>query len=104
MIYHPVDRPGLEEIGAVLESSGQAVGLFTHVERYVKGRSPAVGVEGLEVCLIPHTLARTNLGDLAIGDAVNVENDLVGKYVERLLGPRSGVSWDLLRKTGFLDG
>ncbi|MCC7072582.1 MAG: riboflavin synthase [Deltaproteobacteria bacterium] len=43
---------------------------------------------GFEVCLIPHTLSVTKLGDLQVGDTVNLEADVIGKYVERLLGPR----------------
>jgi riboflavin synthase len=35
------------------------------------------------VALIPHTLAATTLGDLRPGAAVNLENDLVAKYVQR---------------------
>jgi len=38
-----------------------------------------------EVNLIPHTLANTNLGDLARGDRVNIETDMYGRYVERLI-------------------
>jgi riboflavin synthase len=40
-----------------------------------------------EVSLIPETLERTNLGDLASGDRLNVECDVVAKYVERLMSP-----------------
>ncbi len=40
-----------------------------------------------EVSLIPETLERTNLGDLAAGDRLNVECDVVAKYVERLMSP-----------------
>ncbi len=43
----------------------------------------------LEVGIIPHTWAHTNLRDLAVGDPVNVEGDLIGKYVGRLLRTRS---------------
>ncbi len=39
--------------------------------------------------LIPHTAARTTLGELAAGDLVNVEVDVLGKYVERLIGART---------------
>jgi len=39
----------------------------------------------LEVNLIPHTLAHTNLGVLQIGDRVNIETDMYGRYVERLM-------------------
>jgi riboflavin synthase len=40
---------------------------------------------GFEVALIPHTVAHTAFVDTAIGDAVNLEIDLVARYVERLL-------------------
>lgn len=59
----------------------------------VQGVSLTVtAVEGttFSVGLIPHTLAATSLGDLAIGAPVNVEVDVVAKYVERLL--RSGLA------------
>jgi riboflavin synthase len=43
-----------------------------------------------EVSLIPETLARTTLGQRAPGDAVNLEVDVVAKYVERILALRDG--------------
>lgn len=46
--------------------------------------------EGFEVALIPHTVAHTRFAETGIGDAVNLEIDLVARYVERLLGERSG--------------
>jgi riboflavin synthase len=46
-----------------------------------------VGDSWAEVSLIPETLERTNLGDLAPGDRLNVECDVVAKYVERLVSP-----------------
>ena len=67
----------------------------------------ALGDETFEVWLIPHTLERTHLGELRVGDLVNLENDLIGKYVERLLGQgragSSGVTLDLLAKAGFIE-
>lgn len=48
-------------------------------------------VAGLQVTvsLIPTTLAETSFGDAGIGDMVNVEVDVIGKYVERLLQERA---------------
>jgi riboflavin synthase len=43
--------------------------------------------QGFRVAVIPHTLAVTTLGTRAIGDTVNLEVDVVAKYVERLLTP-----------------
>ena len=45
----------------------------------------AVDDEGFEVGLIPHTLEVTAFASLAVGDHVNLEADLIGKYVEKLL-------------------
>jgi riboflavin synthase len=58
---------------------------------------------GFSVAMIPHTAMLTTLGFKSAGDTVNLEADLIGKYVERLLSGRAegGVSLDLLRKTGF---
>jgi riboflavin synthase len=44
-----------------------------------------VEAERFSVALIPHTLAVTTLGNLSAGDRVNVETDLLAKYVQRLL-------------------
>jgi riboflavin synthase len=48
----------------------------------------AVDHEGFEVALIPHTVAHTAFSSTAVGDAVNLEIDLVARYVERLLSAR----------------
>ena len=47
----------------------------------------ALGDDWAEVSLIPETLERTNLGGVAAGDRLNVECDVVAKYVERLVKP-----------------
>ena len=46
-----------------------------------------------QVAIIPHTWTHTNLSVLEPGDGVNVEGDLMGKYVQKILGPR-GASAD----------
>jgi riboflavin synthase len=48
----------------------------------------AVDDDGFEVALIPHTLAVTTLGRLEAGDEVNLEADVLGKVVERLVAAR----------------
>jgi riboflavin synthase len=48
-----------------------------------------VEVDRFSVALIPHTLANTTLGKLQVGDPVNLETDLLAKYVERQLGSRT---------------
>ena len=47
----------------------------------------ALGDDWLQVSLIPETLQRTNLGDAGPGRALNVECDVIGKYVQRLMRP-----------------
>jgi riboflavin synthase len=62
------------------------------------------------VSLIPHTLKETVLQYKQTGDTVNIENDILGKYVEHLLGmreqaaapPRKGLTAALLRENGFI--
>jgi riboflavin synthase len=49
----------------------------------------AVDDEGFAVAVIPHTLAVTTLGFRDVGAAVNLEVDLVAKYIERLMQERS---------------
>jgi riboflavin synthase len=50
----------------------------------------ALGADWVEVSLIPETLERTNFGSASAGDRLNVECDIVAKYVERLIGPLAG--------------
>jgi riboflavin synthase len=62
----------------------------------------AVQSEGFEVTLIPLTLERTTFGGLRAGDAVNVETDIIGKYILKYLeGRGSGISLGFLKKQGF---
>ena len=42
------------------------------------------------VSILPHTRSHTNLGELGVGSHVNLEADVVGKYVERLMQPWQG--------------
>jgi riboflavin synthase len=49
-----------------------------------------LGDSWAEVSLIPETLERTNLGDVVPGDRINVECDVIAKYVERLVAPIAG--------------
>ena len=57
------------------------------------------------VAIIPHTLTATNLGDKGVGDRINLETDIIGKYVEKLLGKHDGEShlMELLKEKGFVN-
>jgi riboflavin synthase len=48
----------------------------------------ALGADRFEVALLPHTLAMTTLGARVPGDAVNLEVDVLAKYVQRMLAAR----------------
>jgi riboflavin synthase len=66
-----------------------------------------VSSEGFSLVVIPHTLAMTNLQDRKIGDEVNIETDIIGKYVAKFMqhglpDKGQGVTLDLLAKHGFL--
>uniref|UniRef100_A0A831UDC5 Riboflavin synthase n=1 Tax=Geobacter metallireducens TaxID=28232 RepID=A0A831UDC5_GEOME len=68
----------------------------------------AVSDRGFSVNIIPHTAAMTTLNALKPGGEVNIETDILGKYVERLLAfgnegqKEGGLSLELLAKSGFL--
>jgi len=91
----------VDGVGAVVRSTALgdnrllAVGLPRELARYV-ARKGSVAVNGVSltvnevgaaefaVNLIPHTLATTNLAALSAGDRVNLEVDLIARYLERL--------------------
>jgi riboflavin synthase len=53
---------------------------------------PVPGV--VQLSLIDYTIRHTTLGDLAVGDTVHVEADMMGKYAQRLLMPYLGRGTD----------
>lgn len=63
-----------------------------------------LGDDWIEVNVIPHTWAATSLSDRQPGDPVNLEGDLIGKYVARLLNPAgcNGLTVETLAKAGFI--
>ena len=60
----------------------------------------AVRDGSFDVSVIPHTLGLTVLGDRCRGDVVNLENDIIGKYVEKLMN-YSPITEEMLIKYGF---
>jgi riboflavin synthase len=93
----------VDGVGEVTKKDGTVVGVRAPkaLSRYIaaKGSVCIDGVsltvnrvdgERFEVNLIPHTLEVTTLGRLAPGVKVNLEVDLIARYVERMLGTRSG--------------
>ena len=63
-----------------------------------------LGASGFAVSLVYHTQQNITLPDLPVGAPVNLEIDVIAKYVERLVGPyreSGGVSMETLRRAGF---
>ena len=103
------------------ESSGDIFFFLPPSRRFApycieKGFAAGVGISptltlvssyGVSGDIIPPTGGRTTLSARKPGDEVNIETDVIGKYVERLLGGEyrdggKGVSLELLAKSGFL--
>ena len=67
-----------------------------------------VTADTFTVSLIPHTAKETTLGFKSVGDKVNLETDIIGKYVERMLtfqkkeNKTSGISKNTLFENGFI--
>ena len=97
----------VDGVGTVLESREDGfarrlrVGLPPELMRYAIDKGSialagvsltiaGLGVDWVEVSLIPETVERTTLGELEPGSRLNVECDMVAKYVERLLPPLAG--------------
>lgn len=68
----------------------------------------SVTADGFSVAVIPHTLSKTTLAAISPGEVANIETDIIGKYIERLLAPRDpasepgSVSLEFLAKHGFV--
>lgn len=111
-----ISRQQKEDIAVLTEIRAPA-----EVMRYIIKKG-SVAIDGIsltvvdcsedtfQVSLIPHTAALTTLGYKKVGDRVNLESDIIGKYVERLLGFRdksddmkpSGINLQYLAENGFL--
>jgi len=91
------------------------------IMKYIGGKG-SIAIDGISltvtfltessfgVSLIPHTLKSTALYEKKAGDVVNLENDIIGKYVEKLLGygqadeSKSAITMDFLTKYGYTGG
>ncbi|MDP9258864.1 MAG: riboflavin synthase [Actinomycetota bacterium] len=92
----------VDGVGELVERREDGIGAWLrfrapdNVQRYLieKGSVTVAGVsltvaelydDGFAVAIVPHTLAVTTFGTLAVGDSVNLEADMIARYVERLL-------------------
>ncbi len=90
-----VDATGqIEDLRAEAESSWLVVGFPRHLARFLVHRGSvavdgisltvaSLGTDSFGVQIVPFTLEHTNLGRVQIGDRVNLECDMLGKYVVR---------------------
>lgn len=60
----------------------------------------------IKIAIIPHTYTNTNLCELKSGDYVNIETDILGKYVEKILSAKdninNSISMEFLEENGFV--
>ncbi|MDE7105268.1 MAG: riboflavin synthase [Ruminococcus sp.] len=64
-----------------------------------------VGKNNFSVSIIPHTSGQTILSSKKVGDIVNLENDIIGKYIEKLMNTaksESVIDMNFLAERGFL--
>ena len=62
----------------------------------------AIGDDWLGVDLIPTTAAETTLGAKKVGDEVNLEGDIVGKYIAKNAAKTGGLTQEALQNAGFI--
>lgn len=105
VMHETLDRSSLGSLAAGshvnLERAMAADGRFGgHI---VSGHIDGTGT----ISAIPHTVAVTILSEKRVGDTVNLETDIIGKYVEKLLRPQpettpqSGITREFLAENGF---
>jgi riboflavin synthase len=106
-------------VGQIIEKTARAgsivfgITLDPAFSKYVVAKG-SIAVDGISltvnscessrfyVNIIPHTAGKTTLAGRKAGDTVNIETDILGKYVEKLLHPGRAVDMDFLREHGFL--
>ena len=99
-VWYTVEAPP-EILRYVVEKGSIAIDGISLTVARVDDRS-------FQVSVIPHTRAVTALSSRRVGSPVNLENDIVGKYVEKLMqpapsesGPASGITMEFLAQYGF---
>ncbi|KNZ70654.1 riboflavin synthase subunit alpha [Thermincola ferriacetica] len=118
----------IDGVGTIIRQQREDIAIITEIEappevmKYILTKG-SVAVDGISltvvnhtdrtfvVSLIPHTAKMTTLGYKKTGDKVNLESDIIGRYVERLLGchqqespavKKTGISLEFLAEQGFL--
>lgn len=120
------DRLGGHIVSGHIDGTGRLVRIETHgrardltfhcgpdLLRYIvdKGSITIDGIsltvnrvdnQGFRLTLIPHTLGETTLADKRVGQEVNLECDILGKYVEKLISKDGKIDREFLAERGFL--
>jgi riboflavin synthase len=109
----------VDGLGKIQEKMNKAnslqlgVEIDTELSRYIVEKG-SVAVDGISltvnrceknrfyVTIIPHTARNTTLEFKKVADLVNIETDIIGKYVEKLLNPGKGIDMSFLAEHGFL--
>jgi riboflavin synthase len=107
---------GMGKIAEKATKSGSirfGVEIDKELERYIVEKG-SVAVDGISltvnrceksrfyVNIIPHTARNTTLGFKKVADPVNIETDIIGKYVEKFLNPKKGIDMNFLAEHGFI--
>ena len=113
-------RLGGHLVAGHVDATGRIAALWLEIEaepallRYVVEKG-SIAVDGVSltvarvdgrsfaVSLIPHTQGVTTLHERRVGERVNLESDMLAKYVEKLMGraPQGGLTFDFLYENGF---
>jgi len=112
-----VDATGrIEGIRKAGDSVQYTVGIPEEISRYIVQKG-SVAVDGISltvnersattftVNVIPYTASQTTIALRVLGDKVNIETDILGRYVEKFLkGQKEGVDLDFLYRYGYIRG
>ena len=113
----------IDGVGSIVEKGkkGDSVKLVIEVSpslsRYIVGKG-SVAINGISltvneqrdnmftVNIIPYTVSRTTIGEKNLRDAINIETDIIGKYVESFLtkGKSKSIDKDMLYRHGYIKG
>jgi riboflavin synthase len=113
MVLGHVDGTGeIIRIGGTPDNKLISIATPKELSRYIVEKG-SIAVEGISltvtyakpsefgVSVIPFTLKTTTLGHARVGDRVNLETDIIAKYVEKLLGSRDTITMKGLEKLGY---
>jgi riboflavin synthase len=107
----------IEAIKKAGDSMQYAIGVSKEISRYIVQKG-SVAVDGISLTvneqsdttftfnIIPYTASKATIGLKVLGDRVNIETDILGRYVEKFLvaDRKSGVDLDFLYTHGYIKG